>query len=236
VEPYLERLLQIHDLFSEGKTPEDVLRIPRLRSVYVSEKRATAALISYYKRSGMTSFKELVEAVKTFARADALRLSLRAHLRAIAIASLASTWEKIYIESGHIHFPLYRFLRKELNYMEKIRVVYLLSPIVKKLKGKRRNLGSGDVLTLLYSFHDEIPCHLEDLLAARSLIYIKLIEKEELLNDSNEAPHSADEVKVNRLVDRLDFEDCRALFEKIRSKKRRKVLELAENYAKNPPA
>ncbi len=34
IEPYLEMLLKIHDLFAEGKTPEYVVKIPGLKEVY----------------------------------------------------------------------------------------------------------------------------------------------------------------------------------------------------------
>ncbi|MFP3869252.1 MAG: hypothetical protein ACLFVT_00030 [Syntrophobacteria bacterium] len=237
VEPYLEKLLQIHELFAAGKSPDDVMHLAELREVYMAEKWATGTLIAYYARSMDSPFETVVDAVKEFARADASRLVLRERLRARAIASLRTPDEATYVEAGYIHYPLYRYLRQEAAGREKVRTVFLLAPVVKKLQGKRRNLGPGDVLTLHYSFHDRLGEDLARLLAARSLIYIKLINKEELLPGVSEAPHSEDEVRVNRLVDQLQLHDCRELYGKIRLATREGALELTEAYLeKRAPA
>jgi hypothetical protein len=181
VEPYLEKLLQIHELLASGKTAEEISRMSQFSEVYEAEKRATGALISYYSVSTAGAFSAVVEAVKAFARADALRLTLRERLRAKAIGSLYRPGEAMYVEAGYIHYPIYRYLRQEIAKGPGIKVVYLLAPVIKKLKGKRRNMGPGDILTLHYVFHNNVKEETADLLAARSLIFIKLIEKEELL-------------------------------------------------------
>ena len=230
VEPYLERLLQIHELFVQGETPDSVLAMTELREVYLAEKQATGALLAFYALSMKGPFEEVVEAVKCFARADAMRLLLRERLRARAIAEFVRPGDFTYVEAGYIHYPLYRFLRQEIRERQEIRVVFLLEPMVRKLGGKRRNLGPGDILTLRYAFDNKLPDASARLLAARSLIYIKLINKEELLPGESEAPHSEDEVMVNRLVDNLDFEQCRGLFDRIRLADRRKAFELTRNY------
>lgn len=230
VEPYLERLLRIHELFADGSTPDAVLGMTGLRDVYLAEKHATGALISFYALSMKAPFEEVVAAVKGFARADAARLVLRERLRARAIAELARPGESTYVEAGYIHYPLYRFLRQEIREREAIRVVFLLEAVVIKLGGRRRNLGPGDILTLHYAFDNKLPEASARLLAARSLIYIKLINKEELLPGESEAPHSEDEVMVNRLVDHLEFHQCRDLFDQIRLADRRKALELTRAF------
>jgi hypothetical protein len=230
VEPYFERLLQIHELLTSGKTAEEISRRPEFWEVYEAEKRATGALISYYSVSTAGAFSAVVEAVKVFARADALRLTLRERLRAKAIASLYRPGETMYVEAGYIHYPIYRYLHQEIGKGQEIKVVYLLSPVIKKLKGKRRNMGPGDILTLHYVFHNNVKKEMEDLLAARSLIYIKLIDKEELLPGKSGTPHIEDEIEVNRLVDRLDFNQCRELFERIRLSKRQQAVEMAQEY------
>jgi len=173
-----------------------------------------------------------VEGVKDFARADAKRLTLRERLRARTISSLHRSNETMYVEAGYIHYSLYRYLRRELGAKQEIRVVYLLAPVIKKLQGKRRNMGPGDILTLHYAFHKGLREELANLLAARSLIYIKLIDKEEIIPGKYETPHAEDEVKVNRLVDRLNFNQCRELFERIRLSKRAHAVELAREYVK----
>ena len=98
VEPYLERLLQIHELLASGKAAEEISRRVEFREVYEAEKRATGALISFYAVSTAGAFSAVVEAVKVFARADAFRLTLRERLRAKAIGSLYRPGESMYVE------------------------------------------------------------------------------------------------------------------------------------------
>ncbi|MBW1981879.1 MAG: hypothetical protein JRJ12_11725 [Deltaproteobacteria bacterium] len=133
VEPYLDTLLHIHELFAEGKTKEDVLQQAELREVYLAEREATAALISYYTSSLRASFAQVVAGVKKFAQADARRLELRQRLRARSIASELSIRHSTYVEAGYIHYPLYRYLRSELGQRTKVKVVFLLTPVIKKL-------------------------------------------------------------------------------------------------------
>lgn len=230
VEPYLERLLQIHELLASGKAAEEISLRVEFREVYEAEKRATGALISFYAVSTAGVFSAVVEAVKVFARADAFRLTLRERIRAKAIGSLYRPGESTYVEAGYIHYPIYRCLRQEMGKGPEIRVVYLLAPVIKKLKGKRRNMGPGDILTLHYVFHNNVREEMADLLAARSLIYIKLIEKEELLPGKSGTPHIEDEIEVNRLVDRLDFNQCRELFQRIRLSKRQQAVGMTQEY------
>jgi hypothetical protein len=230
VEPYLERLLEIHELLALGKTAEEISRGPKFREVYEAERRATGALISYYSVSTTGAFSVVVEAVKDFARADALRLTLRERLRARAIASEYRPGETMYVEAGYIHYPIYRYLRQEMGKSQQIKVVYPLAQVIRKLKGKRRNMGPGDILTLHYALHNEAMEELANLLAARSLIYIKLNQKEELFPGKSGTPHIEDEIKVNRLVDRLDFDHCRELFQRIRLSKQKVAVQLAQEY------
>ncbi len=51
-----------------------------------------------------------------------------------------------------------------------------------------------------------------------------------MLPGPSDAPHSEDEVEINRLVDSLRFEDCRAIFEKIRFENRERALYLMKAY------
>ena len=232
VEPYLEKLLQIHELFASGKSVNEVVRKIELKEVYLAEKSATGALISYYGSSVDGPFKAVVEKVKDFARTDAVRLTLRERLRAEAIVNVYRPGEKVYVEAGYIHYPLYIYLRRELGLNEKVRVVFLLAPLIKKLGGNRRNMGPGDILTLHYALKSYLPEERSNLLAARSLVYIKLIKKEELLPGASQTPHLEDEVMVNRLVDRLNLNQCQELFERIRLVKQERAVELAQEYVR----
>jgi hypothetical protein len=236
VEPYLERLLRIHQFLAEGKTPEDVVRDPLLEEVYLAEKGATGTLLHYYAQSLKAPFEEVVEAVKGFAMADAARLKLRQRLRSEGIKSLVTDDVDIYVEAGYIHFPLHLYLRRDLRQSQRIRIVYLLAPMVRKMEGRRRNLGPGDILTLLYILHGRVPKERANLLAARSLIYVKLLQKEELIPGSSDAPHCEDIANVNRIVDRLGLHECRLLFDQIRLAKRERALELVSAYGKDSAA
>jgi hypothetical protein len=230
VEPYLERLVRIHELFAEEKTPADVMAMAELGEVYLAEKAATGALISFYSLSIKGGFDAVVEAVMEFARLDAQRLTLRERLRAQAVACLVRSGEKAYVEAGYIHYLLYRYLRKELGGAGEVRPVFPLMPVIRRLGGKRRNMGPGDILTLHYIFHHKLRENVARLLAARSLIYIKLIEKQELVPGQSDAPHSEDMVRAGRITDRLDYDACRELFEKIRLAKRESALKFAQSY------
>jgi hypothetical protein len=230
VEPYLETLIEIHELFAAGKLPLDVMNSVKHKRVYEVERNATGALISYYTSSVRDTFPKVVKAVKTFARPDARRLLLRDQLRAHAIASMAGPGNSIFVEAGYIHYPLYQHLRRQMGSSWKIHLVFLLEPVIRKLKGKRRNLGPGDLLTLLYSYHRHPSRSLTDLLAARSLIYIKLLNKEELLPGATLAPHAENEIRVNNMVDQLSFEDCEKLFKSIRLVNSNLSLQTVEEY------
>jgi hypothetical protein len=230
IEPFLERLLKIHEYFAEGMTPVDVLNITDLKAVYWAEKAATGALINFYARSMEKDFTQVIESVKTFATADAQRSNLRSALRSEAIATLDTT-KKIYVESGYIHYPLYRCLLHDLKGNRNIRAVYLMQPEFRKLGCKRRNMGPGDILTLYYALNLPIKEDIANLLAARSLIYTQLIQTQEMLPDqSNMTPHTLDEAQVNRLVDRLGFEDCKIIYSEICFKNRHESLDLVKSY------
>jgi hypothetical protein len=230
VEPYLATLLQIHERLAEGATPEDVIQDSSLSMVYQAEKRATGALLDYYKRSLKAPFTDVVEAVNAFAQADADRLLLRERLRAGAIKSMAFDGADTYVEAGYIHYPLYRYLKRAVGHLDRIRVVFLLAPVVRRLRGRRRNMGPGDILTLYYALHGKVPDQRAGLLAARSLIYIKLLQKDELVPGLSSAPHSEDQARVNDLVDCLSLDDCQALFDQIRLAKRERALKVAEAF------
>ena len=175
-------------------------------------------------------FKQVIESVKTFATADAQRSNLRSILRAEAIASLDTT-KKIYVESGYIHYPLYRYLLHNFKGNQNIRAAYLMQPVFTKLGCKRRNMGPGDILTLYYALNLPIKKDLANLLAARSLIYTQLIQTQEMFPDTtNMTPHSLDEALVNKLVDRLGFEDCKTIYSEIRFKNRHESLDLVKSY------
>jgi hypothetical protein len=215
VEPYLEGLVQIHDFFADGKRPADILALDGLRDIYLAEKEATGALISFYSLSRTGDFRTVTDAVKTFARLDADRIRLRDRLRARAIIALTVSERNIFVEAGYIHYGLFRFLHPLVSASIRVRPVFLLQPVMQTLRAKRRNFGPGDVLTLLYVLHGSVAADQGDLLAAQSLIAIQLITKDELLPE-NGYPHCEDDALVNTLISSLGYEQCRRLYRQIR--------------------
>ena len=75
VEPYLVCLVQIHEFFADGKTPEYVLSLDGLRDVYLAEKEATGALITFYALSIKENFRAVIDSVKVFAQKDVVALT-----------------------------------------------------------------------------------------------------------------------------------------------------------------
>jgi hypothetical protein len=66
----------------------------------------------------------------------------------------------------------------------------------------------------------------ETLQAARSLIYIKLLKKDEMIpSRAGQAPHVEDEIKVNELVSKLTMAQCEEMFRKMRAHGCEKALE-----------
>ncbi|MFP3868279.1 MAG: hypothetical protein ACLFUU_08970 [Desulfobacteraceae bacterium] len=230
IEPFLERLLQIHEMFARDQTPAQVMALPDLRPVYEVEREATKALLHFYAQSLKTGFIQVVEAVKTFARADAARFRYRDDLRAQGLAALAGHYDRIYVEAGYIHLGLPRALRRHLGNSGKVRSVFLLGSVVRPLLGTARVLGPGDRLTLIYLFKAKCTSDTENLLAARSLIHIKLLHQEEILPEGSATPHTDDEVQANLLVNRLSFQDCERLYPLIRFAKRDQALTQIQNY------
>jgi len=233
IEPYMEQLMKIHKMFSEGKEPPDVLKIPRTGKVYEAEKKATGALIHFYETSMGNSFPETIEAVKKFARADADRFLLRDKMRAEAIAKVlpAAGDKMVYIEAGAIHIYLEKVLRKKLRGKWKIKAEFLLEPVFKKLTGKRQIIAPGDVLTEHYISARKSIEKFETLQAARALIYIKLLKKEEMAPTRTEkTPHIKDEIRAITLADKLSLTQCEELYRKIRFRDRHQALEIVQNY------
>ena len=230
VEPYLDCLVQIHELFAEGKTPQYVLSLDGLRDVYLAEKEATGGLITFYALSMKEDFRAVIDSVKAFAQKDAHRIRMRDFMRAKAIMKLASaSGERLFVEAGYIHYGLYHFLKKQIGQHLRVQPVFLLQPVVDMLQAKRRNIGPGDVLTLLHVLHDAIPADRADLLAARSLIAVQLVAKEEL-QPGHTFPHCEDDALVNTLVSSLDYEQCCQLYQRIRGVPRSTALRYARQF------
>lgn len=231
VEPFLEHLIAIHTFFSKGHGPKDLKADTVRYQVYLAERDATKALMDYYERVMSASLEVAVEAILEFARFDAARFRLRDALRAQALADHIKTCTSFFAEAGTIHFMLWQLLRQTLPKRVKVNPVFL-SHIALKAFGENGHLfGPGDQLTLRYIFHPDIRATVKDkLLAARSLIYTKLIEKEELTTNLKIFPHARDELNCIRTVKLLDLRDCSRLFPLISGIKTEKARKLVEDY------
>ncbi|MFO7838742.1 MAG: hypothetical protein R6X08_04495 [Desulfosalsimonadaceae bacterium] len=232
VEPFLEELMAIHELFANGCGPEDIKRQTLRHAVYVREKNATGALLSYYRTVITKSFDESVSAILAFARQDAARFRLRDKLRAIAIANRMEPYQNACIEAGVIHYGLYPMLKKQLNEKIPVKPVFPARQAIARTGGKGHLYGPGDQLTLLFILHPRAAGfgQRETLLAARSLVYAKLIAKEEISGDPDTFPHIRNELETIALVSSLSIADCRRLFPEIRRRPTAEAVEIVRNY------
>jgi hypothetical protein len=113
---------------------------------------------------------------------------LRDKLRAQEIERLVTPFSSVYVEAGEIHIALFKELRKLFPSEVSIKPYFLMESVYKTLSGKRHLFGPGDILTLYYIFHPHLESPLLDLLASRSLIYSKLLEKEEMISSLDPIP------------------------------------------------
>ncbi len=174
-------------------------------------------MLTFYTRAHHAPFPEVVSAVQDFARADAARFRLRDELRALALLTLVNSFSRLYVEAGYIHLFLVYRLRQLLGGKGRVRPVFLLAAPSLKAVGRPRLLGPGDLLTLFHIFQRRPEKEKEALLAARSLIYIKLLGKEELAPAvARPTPHLEDEIRAFRLTADLGYQDCATLYQEIR--------------------
>jgi hypothetical protein len=220
VEPFLEILLGIHEFFAEGHRPQELNKNSIQYPVYLAERNATGALLSFYQTAMTGSFEKTLGVVKKFARLDAARFRLRDSLRAQALAPLVKEYPSAFIEAGVIHYPLWGLLRRQVSPANRLRLIFLADVALETLGEKGHLYGPGDQLTLLYIFHSSLAQpRREAVLAARSLIYSKLIAKEEVTDDLNALPHLRDEIACIRATRQLRLDDCRQLFPLVRRAK-----------------
>ncbi len=232
IEPYLEKVMCIYEKLENGESPEEIFKDPELKEVYQIEHKATGLLLRFYELSLTKHFEKIVEAVKNFSRIDAERFRLRDSLRARAILKILPEKGAVYVEAGTIHIYLKKLLHKWINKNWKIQHKFLLGSEIKKLTGKPYLVHPGEFLTLRYIFKCKSDEKLENLLAARSLIYIKLVPKEELVPDEREKfPHLKHEVKIINMVNRLTFTDCARLYKKlIFVRDNKEAIKIVENF------
>ncbi len=231
VEPFLEILLGIHEFFADGHGPAELNKNSVQYPVYLAERNATKALLDYYQTAMTGSFEDAIGAVKQFARMDAARFRLRDSLRAQELYLNVGKYSSSYIEAGVIHYPLWRLLRKQMLQPEKVQMMHLADEALKTMGDKGHLYGPGDQLTLLYVFHPNLATtRREALLAARSIIFSKINEKEELTDDLSGFPHLRDELACIRTIQQLDLDDCRRIFPLVRRAKSSEARQLVAQH------
>ena len=133
-----------------------------------------------------------------------------------------------------MHYPLWRELRQRLPAGYPLRVHFLMAGVVRKPGYRGRLFGPGDLLTLYYQFHPQGRFHAEDILAARALIYNKLILKEEIPAGENTYPHTRDEMEVGMVACRLSLNDCRRLYPLVRRASTAASRKIVNRYLGQP--
>jgi hypothetical protein len=219
-DPFVEALLLIHESFATGKGPGDLDKQSMLYYVYRAERDATGALLHFYKTSVACTFEETITAIRNFARADAARLRLRDSLRAQEIVRHIKNGSSIFIEAGMIHYSIYLKIWKKLNNTFNVRPLFL-----NRIRLPEKNLyqglySPGDLLTLAYVFHPKLhKDKWESLLAARSIVYSKIIQKEENHQDADRFFHLKNESDCINICRILTMDDCKYLYPIIRKRK-----------------
>ncbi len=213
VEPFLEVLVGIHDFFAKGHVPEDLSKNSLEYPVYLAERRATKALLAYYQAATRDSFDQILAAVIKFARMDAARFRLRDSLRAQALSPLIVKYRSVYVEAGLIHFQLWQLLRQMVPKPKRLQPVFLADMALEQLKGNGHLYGPGDRLTLLFIFHPNMAGNGQHrLLAARAVVYNKIVEKNEITAAPGRFPHLRNELDCMDAIGKLSLENCRMLF------------------------
>jgi hypothetical protein len=98
-----------------------------------------------------------------------------------------------------------------------VRLLFLADAAMETRSEKGHLYGPGDQLTLLYIFHATLKQpEREAILAARALIYSKLITKVEMTENLSALPHLRNEWACIQMVGQLSIDDCRRLFPLVR--------------------
>jgi hypothetical protein len=217
VEPYLEHLLRIQYFLAEDHTPEEIEPNTVAYAVYCAERDATGVLINYYKEVQGNDFKKILSSMNSFAKADAARFVLRDSLRVEGILEALSGGKNIYIEAGSMHLLLYRLLAGSLSKEWRLHLHSVDREAIQSLHRKGSFFSPGDNLTLHYIWGRNVTRKKWEMFCAQSLIYSKIIKKEERLGDDTKFPHTRNELESIAAVKQLSTETCEPLFQQIRT-------------------
>ncbi len=217
IEPYLDQLLWIQYFLAEDHGPDEILPDTPAHAVLCAERDATKTLITYYKEVRGDNFSKILAAMNSFAIADARRFVLRDSLRAKRIFEILVPGKNTYIEAGSIHLLLRDLLAKSLGKEWRLRTRDIDGEVVKMLNLNGSLFSPGDELTLDYMYGRPVSREKWQSCCAQSLIYSKIITKEEISGTDGGFPHLRNEIESIAAVKRLSVEKCRTLFQRIRS-------------------
>ena len=230
IEPYLNNLIEVQDFFAEGSGPDDLDRSTLHYQVYLREKEATRALIEYYQAVRGDDFTPMIESIKKFAQADAERFELRDRLRAEAIVNLLEGHRSICVEAGPMHLLLFHHLRRLMPPGWSIKAVFVEHQGLQALGLKTGLYGPGDKLTVHYLMNRTLPLEVADLLCARTLVFMKIVHKDEFADHNGAYPHLRNEGRAMALVNQLSFSQCQKLFMEIRDVSEKEAFALVSSY------
>ena len=231
IEPYLEQLLNIQYFLTEHR-PEEIEANTIANAVYSAEHKATKSLIEYYNEVRGNDFRQILSTMNSFAKADAARFILRDSLRANRILEILDPYKSTYIEAGSIHLLLSKLLVQGLSKKWHLQVHSIDREIVKILNHTSHLFSPGDELTLSYILGQKVSQRKWELQCAQTLIYSKIVSKEETLDSDETYPHTRDEIESIAAVQTLSIEDCKNLFQRMRKLQKTEAVILVRNYSK----
>ncbi|BHH86002.1 hypothetical protein LA52FAK_42910 [Desulforhopalus sp. 52FAK] len=232
VEPYLQHLLHIQYFLAGDHTPEEIPPNTIAHAVYCSERDTTGLLINYYKEVQGDDFKKILSSMNSFAKADAARFVLRDSLRVKGILNVLDGRKDTYIEAGSIHLLLYRLLAERLPNEWQLHLHSIDREVLKILKKKGSFFSPGDKLTLQYIYGRDVSQKKWEMFCAQSLIYSKIIKKEESLAGDQNFPHALNELESIAAVQQLSTTTCETLFSQIRHLSSENAADVVKTHIK----
>lgn len=226
IHPWMDELVGIHEFFAAGNGPADIPRGGQPWLVYEREREWSAKLLAFYSAAGKNDFDAILGAVNDFAMADAAKIRDMDRHRAAAVKDILPAHGTAYVECGAIHHDMVGLMMKALGHGQ-VRVVHLMEEACLARYGRRRLIPPGDLLTFRHLLGAQRDHERETLLAARAVVYNRLMEKEETFDSASPYPHMDAEALVLQILDSLDIEQCRTLFGRIRHMGVRESLALA---------
>ena len=193
------------------KKVDEYLKDPTSKYIAILELRIGQILKEYYTTLGKKDFDKLVDLTIKFAKLDAERIKFRCELRARKIAELINQGllsGKIVIHTYHLHDILVKYIEDKVKDYE-IQVVNLHKLVLEKL-GIQMPTHPGRELTLCYVYGRRLSNEEEKLLAARSVMYVRMLPRFELRpSPQNEYPHTWKDYEILTFVNKLSYDECR---------------------------